>query len=171
VAARVIPTIAAYRPGRAAKKIAFPILFCVSDTDSVTPPAQTLRYARTAPRGEIKRYDAGHFEFYTGATFEALICRWICQEGRWCRRPGRVFSGAAGGHGVGRCLVARVSVLDAWSMLICAGWLPHDGLFGGSGCAGLEIERGGGAAAHSAVAGRSSRCRDQVAGRPVCGPC
>ncbi|MEV5850425.1 alpha/beta fold hydrolase [Streptomyces sp. NPDC051985] len=72
VAARVIPTIAAYRPGRAAKKIAFPVLFCVSDTDSVTPPAQTLRYARTAPRGEIKRYAAGHFDFYTGETFETL---------------------------------------------------------------------------------------------------
>ncbi|MET9462392.1 alpha/beta fold hydrolase [Streptomyces canus] len=73
VAARVIPTIAAYRPGRAAKKVAMPILFCVSNTDSVTPPAQTLRYARTAPRGEIKRYDAGHFDFYTGETFEALV--------------------------------------------------------------------------------------------------
>ncbi|WP_327434450.1 alpha/beta hydrolase [Streptomyces sp. NBC_01236] len=72
VAARVIPTIAAYRPGRAARKVAVPILFCVSDTDTVTPPAQTLRYARTAPLGEIKRYDAGHFDFYTGATFETL---------------------------------------------------------------------------------------------------
>jgi dienelactone hydrolase len=73
VAARVIPTIAAYRPGRAAKKVAMPILFCVSDTDSVTPPTQTLRYARTAPRGEVRRYDAGHFDFYTGETFEALV--------------------------------------------------------------------------------------------------
>lgn len=73
VAARVIPTIAAYRPGRAAKKVAVPILFCVSDTDSVTPPAETLRYAATAPRGEIKRYDAGHFDFYTGETFEQLV--------------------------------------------------------------------------------------------------
>ncbi|MET7541552.1 alpha/beta fold hydrolase [Streptomyces sp. NPDC005507] len=73
VAARVIPSIAAYRPGRAAKKVTMPILFCVSDTDSVTPPAQTLRYARTAPRGEIKRYGAGHFDFYTGETFEELV--------------------------------------------------------------------------------------------------
>ncbi|MFI1360123.1 alpha/beta hydrolase [Streptomyces sp. NPDC020898] len=73
VAARVIPTIAAYRPGRAAKKVAVPILFCVSDTDSVTPPAQTLKYARTAPQGEIRRYDAGHFDFYTGETFEELV--------------------------------------------------------------------------------------------------
>ncbi|MFJ9909068.1 alpha/beta hydrolase [Streptomyces sp. NPDC101152] len=73
VAARVIPTIAAYRPGRAARKVTMPILFCVSNTDSVTPPAQTLRYADTAPRGEIKRYDAGHFDFYTGETFEELV--------------------------------------------------------------------------------------------------
>ena len=73
VAARVVPTIVTYRPGRAAKKITFPILFCVSDTDSVTPPAQTIRYARTAPRGEIKRYDAGHFDFYLGEPFEALV--------------------------------------------------------------------------------------------------
>jgi len=72
-AARVVPTIAAYRPGRAAKKIAFPILFCVSNHDTVTPPAQTLRYARTAPRGEIKTYDAGHFAFYLGEAFEELV--------------------------------------------------------------------------------------------------
>jgi dienelactone hydrolase len=73
VAARVAPTIMTYRPGRAAKKITVPILFCVSNTDSVTPPAQTLRYARTAPRGEVKRYDAGHFDFYLGEPFEALV--------------------------------------------------------------------------------------------------
>jgi uncharacterized protein len=73
VAARVTPTIMAYRPGRAAKKINFPILFCVSNTDTVTPPTQTLRYARTAPRGEIKRYDAGHFDFYLGEAFEVLV--------------------------------------------------------------------------------------------------
>ena len=73
VAARVAPTIMAYRPGRVAKKIRFPILFCISNADSVTPPAQTLRYARTAPRGEIRRYEAGHFDFYLGEAFEALV--------------------------------------------------------------------------------------------------
>ncbi len=79
VAARVVPTITAYRPGRAAKKVAMPILFCVCDHDSVTPPAETLAYARTAPKGEIKTYDAGHFDIYLGEPFES--CR---------RRPGRV---------------------------------------------------------------------------------
>ena len=73
VAARVAPTIVTYRPGRDAHKIAFPILFCISDTDTVTPPEQTQRYAETAPRGEIKHYGAGHFEFYHGDPFEHLI--------------------------------------------------------------------------------------------------
>ena len=72
-AARFIPTAAAYRPGRAAKKVTIPILFCVSNTDSVTPPEETLRYARTAPRGETKTYEAGHFAFYLGEPFEQLV--------------------------------------------------------------------------------------------------
>ncbi|MDP9183177.1 MAG: alpha/beta hydrolase, partial [Actinomycetota bacterium] len=72
-AARVVPTIARYRPGRAAKKVAMPILFCVSNHDTVTPPEQTLRYARTAPHGVIKTYEAGHFAFYLGEPFEQLV--------------------------------------------------------------------------------------------------
>jgi len=73
VAARVIPEIAAYRPGLAAAKVKCPILFCVSNTDTVTPPGRTLSLARRAPRGQIKRYDAGHFDFYLGSTFEHLV--------------------------------------------------------------------------------------------------
>ena len=72
-AARVVPTITAYRPGRAAKNVTMPILFCVSNHDTVTPPEQTLRYARTAPHGEIKTYDAGHFAFYLGEPFEQIV--------------------------------------------------------------------------------------------------
>jgi hypothetical protein len=30
-------------------------------------------YARAAPRGEIKTYDVGHFDFYLGEPFEALV--------------------------------------------------------------------------------------------------
>ena len=73
VAARVIPEIATYRPGRAAARVKCPILFCVSNTDTVTPPGRTLALARRAPRGEIKRYDAGHFDFYMGSAFERLV--------------------------------------------------------------------------------------------------
>jgi pimeloyl-ACP methyl ester carboxylesterase len=73
VAARVVPTITWHRPGRAAKNVTMPILFCICDHDSVTPPEQTVAYARTAPKGEIKRYDAGHFDIYLSEPFEAVV--------------------------------------------------------------------------------------------------
>jgi fermentation-respiration switch protein FrsA (DUF1100 family) len=73
VAARFMPTATVYRPGRAARKVAMPILFCICDHDSVAPPAQTLAYARTAPKGEIKSYDFGHFDIYRGEPFEAAV--------------------------------------------------------------------------------------------------
>jgi dienelactone hydrolase len=72
-AARVVPTATTYRPGRAAKNVQMPILFCVSKHDTVTPPEQTLTYARQAPKGEIKTYEAGHFAFYLGEPFEQLV--------------------------------------------------------------------------------------------------
>jgi dienelactone hydrolase len=73
VAARFVPTATVYRPGRAAKKVSMPILFCICDHDSVAPPAQTLAYARSAPKGEIKTYDFGHFDIYRGGPFEAAV--------------------------------------------------------------------------------------------------
>ncbi|KRA37816.1 MULTISPECIES: alpha/beta hydrolase [unclassified Nocardioides] len=73
VAARVAPTITRYRPGKAARRVAPPILFCITNHDTVTPAAQTLAYAKTAPRGEIKEYDAGHFDIYLGAAFEEVV--------------------------------------------------------------------------------------------------
>ncbi|WP_439032100.1 alpha/beta hydrolase [Gordonia terrae] len=73
VAARVAPTITWHRPGKSAKDVTMPILFSICDHDSVTPPARTLEYARTAPKGEIARYDAGHFDIYLGEPFEAVV--------------------------------------------------------------------------------------------------
>jgi dienelactone hydrolase len=73
VTARVAPTITRHRPGGAAKNVTMPILFCIPDHDSVTPPEETVAFARTAPKGEIKRYDAGHFDIYLGAPFEAVV--------------------------------------------------------------------------------------------------
>jgi len=73
VTARVAPTITRHRPGKAAKDVTMPILFCIPDHDSVTPPEETVAFARTAPKGEIKRYDAGHFDIYLGSPFEAVV--------------------------------------------------------------------------------------------------
>ena len=43
------------------------------DDDSVAPAKATLRHAAKAPRGEISRYDAGHFDIYIEDHFERLI--------------------------------------------------------------------------------------------------
>jgi uncharacterized protein len=73
VAARIGVKLIAYSPGRSAKKIACPILFCVCETDSVAPAGATLRYAAKAPRGEVKVYPEGHFAIYVGDAFERVV--------------------------------------------------------------------------------------------------
>ncbi|OBF80039.1 alpha/beta hydrolase [Mycobacterium sp. 852002-51163_SCH5372311] len=73
VAARIGIKILTYRPGRSAKKIACPILFCVCETDSVAPAGPTLRYAAKAPRGEVKTYPEGHFAIYVDDAFERAV--------------------------------------------------------------------------------------------------
>ena len=73
VAARVALDIVRYYPGRRAKAVSCPVLFCVCDTDSVAPARATLRHAKRAPRGEILRYAEGHFDIYVGAAFERVV--------------------------------------------------------------------------------------------------
>ena len=73
VAARVGLNIVRHRPGRKAKEVRCPILFAVCETDSVAPAKATLRHARTAPRGEIRLYPAGHFDIYVGDWFETNV--------------------------------------------------------------------------------------------------
>ncbi len=73
VAARIGVKILPYRPGRLAAKVTCPILFCVCESDSVAPSGPTLRYAATAPRGEVKLYPEGHFDIYVDDAFERVI--------------------------------------------------------------------------------------------------
>jgi pimeloyl-ACP methyl ester carboxylesterase len=89
VAARVALRVASYRPGRAAAKIACPVLFCVCDGDAVAPAKETLKYAEAAPRGEIKRYPVGHFDIYVGEAWEHAIADQTEFLSRWL----------GGGHG------------------------------------------------------------------------
>lgn len=72
VAARSVPQLVAYRPGRSAARVTPPILFCISDSDSVTPPERSLKLVRRAPRGDVRIYAAGHFELYVDDTFDVL---------------------------------------------------------------------------------------------------
>jgi uncharacterized protein len=73
VAARFLLHVGLHRPGRSARKVTAPILFCICDDDAVAPPGVALRYAATAPRGEVKRYPIGHFDIYRGEPFEDAV--------------------------------------------------------------------------------------------------
>jgi fermentation-respiration switch protein FrsA (DUF1100 family) len=73
VAGQIAIRITFYRPGRAARNVSCPILFCICDTDSLAPAGATARYAATAPKGEVKHYPVGHFEIYMGEAFERAV--------------------------------------------------------------------------------------------------
>lgn len=73
VAARVALQISTHVPGRRVKEVTCPILFAVAERDTVAPATATQKYAATAPRGEVKLYDAGHFDIYVGDWFERNV--------------------------------------------------------------------------------------------------
>ncbi len=73
VAARVIPQVLTWRPGRAAARVRCPLLVVVADEDAVTPPAPAASAADAAPRGEIVRLPVGHFDVYGGEWFERAV--------------------------------------------------------------------------------------------------
>ena len=53
-----------YRPGRSAPRLQCPLLVCVAADDRATPEELTRPIAELAPRGELRRYAGGHFDFY-----------------------------------------------------------------------------------------------------------
>ena len=73
VPARIGLAVPLARPGRRTKDLTKPALFCVCDRDTVAPAQATLRHAAKAPKGEVHRYDAGHFDIYVGDDFDRVI--------------------------------------------------------------------------------------------------
>jgi dienelactone hydrolase len=73
VAARIGLRVGLYRPVRHAGRIACPWLVSIADRDVVTPPQPALKAAARAPRSEVRRYDAEHFDIYVGETFERVV--------------------------------------------------------------------------------------------------
>jgi dienelactone hydrolase len=73
VAGRIALRIGLYRPIRQAARIECPWLVCVADRDVITPPGTAVKAAAKAPRGEVARYDARHFDIYVGSTFERVV--------------------------------------------------------------------------------------------------
>lgn len=64
-AARLMLRFPFYRPGPTTARLAMPLLVCVCENDTTTPPSPTIRAAHRAPRGELRRYAYGHFDIYS----------------------------------------------------------------------------------------------------------
>ncbi len=71
--ARVMLRVGLFRPVSVAAKVRAPLLVCVADHDSITPPKGATKMAERAPKGELKRYPIGHFDIYVGAPFETAV--------------------------------------------------------------------------------------------------
>lgn len=69
-AARVALTLPLYRPTSRVAAITCPVLYCVCDEDTITPPSAALRAAARTPGAEVRRYPIGHFEIYVGDGFQ-----------------------------------------------------------------------------------------------------
>lgn len=64
--ARSMFGLAAYRPGRLARRLRMPLLVCVAEGDTAASPRLAIRAAEQAPRGESRSYPGGHFSAYLG---------------------------------------------------------------------------------------------------------
>jgi dienelactone hydrolase len=70
MSARLALHLAGYRPIRYAGRLPCPVLILVCGRDSVAPAKAALATARKAgSRAELKEYDIGHFDIYTGEGF------------------------------------------------------------------------------------------------------
>jgi fermentation-respiration switch protein FrsA (DUF1100 family) len=73
IAARVMLRITTYRPVNDAARVSCPLLVCVADCDDLTPPEPAVRVAERAARGELLRYECGHFDVYGGPWHDAMV--------------------------------------------------------------------------------------------------
>lgn len=73
VGARIMLFVGAWRPVKSATSVQCPLLVCICDEDATTPPGPAARMAQNAPRGEVVHYPIGHFDIYTGDSFERAV--------------------------------------------------------------------------------------------------
>jgi len=69
VAAAIAVEALVWRPGAKASKIACPLLVVVASNDLDTPPGPAAKAAARAPKGELRRYECGHFDVYLDPWF------------------------------------------------------------------------------------------------------
>jgi uncharacterized protein len=62
-----------YRLAAKTRRIACPILYCLTEDDDINPPGLGRRAAEGAPRGELRFYPGGHFDPFLGETHERMV--------------------------------------------------------------------------------------------------
>ena len=72
VAARIGLAIGTYSPGRNAKDLNCPVMFCLCTEDNVAPAAAARRFSRQAVLAEVHEYPVGHFDIYMDEPFEKV---------------------------------------------------------------------------------------------------
>jgi pimeloyl-ACP methyl ester carboxylesterase len=73
VTARTGLAVPMYAPARRTGRIQMPILVIVADDDTIAPADATVKAASRAPKAEVIRYPAGHFDYYVGEGFERIV--------------------------------------------------------------------------------------------------
>jgi pimeloyl-ACP methyl ester carboxylesterase len=76
-----------YRLARKTRRIACPILYCLTEDDDINPPELGKLAARRAPRGSLLLYPGGHFAPFLGDTFERMVSDQIDFLGRTLGAP------------------------------------------------------------------------------------
>jgi uncharacterized protein len=69
--ARLMLRFPFYRPGLKTAQLNMPLLVCVCENDTTTPPGSSIKAAERAPRGELRRYPYGHFAIYSDPKVKA----------------------------------------------------------------------------------------------------
>jgi uncharacterized protein len=72
-APRFVFAVPRYEPGKMVERLGMPLLVCVADRDRETPADFVARVVERAPRRQLKRYPASHFEMYHGETFKQVL--------------------------------------------------------------------------------------------------
>jgi uncharacterized protein len=72
-APRFIFAVPRYEPAKLIERLKMPLLVCVGDRDRETPADYVARVVDRAPRAELRRYAASHFEMYHGETLNRVL--------------------------------------------------------------------------------------------------
>jgi uncharacterized protein len=76
-APRFVFALPRYAPGKLVERLGMPLLVCVADRDRETPADFAARVVERAPRGELRRYAASHFEMYHGEVFQLVLAHQV----------------------------------------------------------------------------------------------